>query len=87
MINFIMCLISQRTSLKRPVVGKPHFPDLDLGVKPGKGRAGCLAQAYFSLRIAGAEIIREARAEGRQIIVLAGRPFTMDSEITHAADS
>ena len=34
----------------------------------------------------GGEIIAQARAEGRQIIVLAGRPYHADEEINHGID-
>ena len=35
------------------------------------------------IRARGAEIIRRARTEGRQIVVLAGRPYHIDNEINH----
>ena len=35
------------------------------------------------IRAKGAEIIARARAEGRQIVVLAGRPYHIDNEINH----
>ena len=67
---------------------KPHFPDLTLEETRRAAEAGYREyEAYFSrIRARGAEIIREARAEGRQIIVLAGRPYHVDSEINHGID-
>lgn len=38
------------------------------------------------LRARGAEIVARARAEGRQIIVLAGRPYHVDPEVNHGID-
>jgi predicted CoA-substrate-specific enzyme activase len=40
-----------------------------------------------ALRRRGAEIVERARAEGRRIIVLAGRPYHIDPEINHGIDS
>ncbi|MDL2219058.1 acyl-CoA dehydratase activase [Ruminococcaceae bacterium OttesenSCG-928-O06] len=43
--------------------------------------------AYLArVRQRGAEIIATARAEGRPIIVLAGRPYHVDSEVNHGID-
>ncbi len=38
------------------------------------------------VRIKAEEIVRTARAEGRRIIVLAGRPYHVDPEINHGID-
>ncbi len=38
------------------------------------------------VRARGAEIIRNAREEGRHIIVLSGRPYHIDGEINHGID-
>ena len=38
------------------------------------------------LRDKGSEIITAARAEGRRIIVLAGRPYHVDPEVNHGID-
>ena len=38
------------------------------------------------LRNKGSEIIAEARRQGKQIIVLAGRPYHVDSEVNHGID-
>ncbi len=45
-----------------------------------------LAAFGSHVRQRGEEIIREARREGRQIIVLAGRPYHIDPEINHGID-
>ncbi|MBO5556447.1 MAG: 2-hydroxyacyl-CoA dehydratase, partial [Oscillospiraceae bacterium] len=39
------------------------------------------------LRQRGAEIIREARRQGKRILVLAGRPYHVDPEINHGIDA
>jgi len=39
------------------------------------------------IRSKGAEIIAKARAEGRRIIVLAGRPYHVDPEVNHGIDT
>jgi len=39
------------------------------------------------IRTKGAEIIAKARAEGRRIIVLAGRPYHVDPEVNHGIDT
>ena len=39
------------------------------------------------LRQRGAEIIREARREGKRILVLAGRPYHVDPEVNHGIDA
>lgn len=38
------------------------------------------------IRVRGKEIIEEARKEGKQIIVLAGRPYHVDPEVNHGID-
>ena len=39
------------------------------------------------IRAKGREIIEKARAEGRRIIVLAGRPYHVDPEVNHGIDT
>ena len=39
------------------------------------------------IRAKGVEIIERARAEGRRIIVLAGRPYHVDPEVNHGIDT
>ena len=38
------------------------------------------------VRAKGAEIIKQARAEGKRIVVLAGRPYHVDPEVNHGID-
>ena len=38
------------------------------------------------VRVRGEEIIAKARAEGKRIIVLAGRPYHVDPEVSHGID-
>ena len=67
---------------------KPHFPDLNLReVRQAAAAAYREYEAYFArIRRRGEERIQEARAEGRQIIVLSGRPYHVDREINHGID-
>jgi predicted CoA-substrate-specific enzyme activase len=44
-------------------------------------------EAYLErVHAQGSQIIRAARAEGKQIIVLAGRPYHVDPEVSHGID-
>ncbi len=67
---------------------EPHFP----GLTRREVRAACDAayaayDAYMAdIRAKGAEMVDKARAEGRRIIVLAGRPYHVDPEINHGID-
>ena len=45
------------------------------------------AQHMALIRKEGERIIRQARAEGRRIIVLAGRPYHVDPEVNHGIDT
>ncbi len=45
------------------------------------------ARHMAQVRAEGERIIREARAAGRRIIVLAGRPYHVDPEINHGIDT
>jgi predicted CoA-substrate-specific enzyme activase len=45
------------------------------------------AQHMALIRKEGARIVEQARAEGRRIIVLAGRPYHIDPEINHGIDT
>lgn len=54
-------------------------------------RAAKLAYAAYEdylarVRVKGEEIIEKSRLEGRQIVVLAGRPYHVDPEINHGID-
>lgn len=45
------------------------------------------AQHMAQIRKEGDRIIEQARAEGRRIIVLAGRPYHVDPEVSHGIDT
>ena len=71
-----------------PAVLDKYFPGL-----PRKAVAAAIDAAYAEyarhmeqVRAKGAEIIARARAEGRHIIVLAGRPYHVDPEVNHGID-
>ena len=71
-----------------PAVLDKYFPGL-----PRKAVAAAIDAAYAEyarhmeqVRTKGAEIIARARAEGRHIIVLAGRPYHVDPEVNHGID-
>ena len=67
---------------------KKHFPDMT----SREVRRACEAaynayDAYMAdIRCKGAQMIEKARAEGRRIIVLIGRPYHVDPEINHGID-
>ena len=65
-----------------------HFPDITLQeVRAASDAAYKAYDAYLAdVRAKGEEMIREARAQGRRIIVLAGRPYHVDPEINHGID-
>lgn len=65
-----------------------YFPTITLGeVKSAAKAAYKEYEEYFSrLRIRGDEIISEAENDGREIIVLSGRPYHIDPEINHGID-
>lgn len=44
------------------------------------------AEYQAKVRAKGAEIIAEARRQGKRILVLAGRPYHVDPEINHGID-
>ncbi|MCI8422626.1 MAG: 2-hydroxyglutaryl-CoA dehydratase [Lawsonibacter sp.] len=69
------------------LLGK-YFPDIRL---PDVKRAAALAfqerDRYLAqVRARGVEMIARARAQGRRILVLAGRPYHTDPEINHGID-
>ena len=71
-----------------PAVLDKYFPGLSR-----KAVAAAIDAAYAEyarhmeqVRAKGAEIIARARAEGRHIIVLAGRPYHVDPEVNHGID-
>jgi len=63
------------------------------GIKKGEVQAAADAAyaEYYrhmgQIRAKGEEIIQKARAEGRRIIVLAGRPYHVDPEVNHGIDT
>ena len=73
---------------KLTAILQKHFPD----IKPREVRAASEAaytayDAYMAdMRQKGEEMIAQARAEGRRIIVLIGRPYHVDPEINHGID-
>ncbi|HIS70074.1 MAG TPA: 2-hydroxyacyl-CoA dehydratase [Candidatus Gallacutalibacter stercoravium] len=54
--------------------------------KAAKAAYAAYADYFEKVRRRGQEIVRQARQEGRQIIVLAGRPYHVDPEINHGID-
>ena len=66
-----------------------HFPDLTQ--KEVKAAADAAYAEYArhmaQIRAQGEQIMEKARAEGRRIIVLAGRPYHVDPEINHGIDT
>ena len=66
-----------------------HFPDVTRQeVKSAADAAYAeYEQHMLALRKRGAEIIRRARAEGKRILVLAGRPYHVDPEVNHGIDA
>ena len=73
---------------KYPKILKKHFPGLKTGEIRRAMDAAYLAyeSSRRALRNKGAEIVAEARKEGRHIIVLAGRPYHTDPEVSHGID-
>lgn len=67
---------------------KKHWPD----IKNSEVKRAC-EKAYqeydnylLDLHNKGQEIIKQAREEGKEIIVLAGRPYHVDKEVNHGID-
>ncbi len=65
-----------------------HFPGIGaVEVKDAASAAYAEYEAHLALlRKRGGEIIARARAEGRPIVVLAGRPYHADNEVNHGID-
>ena len=65
------------------------FPDLTREEVRAAADAGYAEYARHmdEIRQEGARIIQRARAEGRRIIVLAGRPYHVDPEVNHGIDT
>jgi len=91
-INFIMPYVGIHRPKDFPekILEKllPYFPDLKLReVKNAAKSAYKEYNTYFEkLRKRGDEIIAEAEKDGREIIVLSGRPYHVDPEINHGID-
>ena len=68
---------------------RSHFPDIGKKeVKEAADAAYSEYAQYMSLvRKEGTRVIDQARAEGRRIIVLAGRPYHVDPEGNHGIDT
>ena len=66
-----------------------YFPDITKGeVKESTDAAYAEYAHHMSLiRREGERIMDQARAEGRRIIVLAGRPYHVDPEVNHGIDT
>ena len=68
---------------------RSHFPDI--GKKEVRDAADAAYSEYAQymslIRKEGARVIDQARAEGRRIIVLAGRPYHVDPEVNHGIDT
>ena len=73
---------------KMTEVLQKHFPHVKLrDVRAASDAAYAAYDAYMrDIRERGERIVRRARAEGRPIVVLAGRPYHVDPEINHGID-
>ena len=73
---------------KLTAILQKHFPDISLReVRAASDAAYAAYDAYMAdMRQKGEEMIAQARAEGRRIIVLIGRPYHVDPEINHGID-
>jgi predicted CoA-substrate-specific enzyme activase len=67
---------------------EPYFGKLNKRImRKATDAAFAAHEAYLDrVRAQGAQIIRAARSEGKQIIVLAGRPYHVDPEVSHGID-
>ena len=69
---------------------KKHFPNAGLTAKKIAAAAETAYAAYkahlSAIENKGAELLAEARREGRTVIMLAGRPYHVDPEINHGID-
>lgn len=73
---------------KMTAILRGYFPDIaPREVKEAVGAAFDAQKRYREeMRRRGDEIIQRARARGRPIVVLAGRPYHIDPEISHGID-
>ena len=67
---------------------EPYFGKLDPKLLQRASDAAYAAHAGYleRTRIQGQKIIDAARTEGKQIIILAGRPYHVDPEVSHGID-
>ena len=73
---------------KMPGILAKYFPGITAAeVRAASAAAYAAYDAHMAeVRRLGGEIIAKARAEGRRIIVLAGRPYHVDPEVNHGID-
>ena len=66
-----------------------HFPDLSKAEVRDAGDAAYAEYAHYMAKVRreGARIMDQARAEGRRIVILAGRPYHVDPEVNHGIDT
>ena len=71
-----------------PKILRAYFPDIPARQIRDAVRAAYVAYDQYmqSVRERGQQMLRQARAEGRQVIVLCGRPYHIDPEISHGID-
>ena len=69
------------------ILGK-YFPGIPAGEVKAAVRAAYAAYEMHmkAVRERGLAMLRQARSEGRQVIVLCGRPYHIDPEISHGID-
>ncbi len=67
---------------------KQYFEDITLAEVKSASKAAYAEHSAFmeKIRIEGQRIINKSRKSGKQIIVLAGRPYHIDPEINHGID-
>ena len=68
---------------------RQYFPDITKGEVKEAADAAYAEYAHHmsQIRKEGERVIDQARAEGRRIIVLAGRPYHVDPEVNHGIDT
>ena len=86
--DFIDLSNRQEFEKRYPTMIQKHFPNLKT-----EDIVHAIHEAYVEydlhmqdIREKGQEIIREARKQGKRIIVLAGRPYHVDPEVNHGID-
>jgi len=73
---------------KFPKILKSYFPDIPAGeVRDAVDKAYAAYSAHMdAIHARGQQILREAREAGIPVIVLCGRPYHVDEEISHGID-